>query len=116
MKNKIKNKRMILYLTAVVILLVGLISAALIYLAAENDSGNVLIDEFANSKKYRHALELYGGKLNLITDSLMRWFADLWRGESLAFTIAFIAIFISLIFFYAARHLSLNSDRSENKK
>lgn len=109
MKWEIKNKQTRLYLTAIIILLTGFASSVFIYLAAENDSGNILVDEFKNSKKYKHSLELYGGKLNVIADSLTRWFADLWQGESLAFTMAFITIFISVVFFYIARHMPSDS-------
>jgi len=58
-----------------------------------------------NSKKYIHDLELYGGKAAVLADDLMRWFAGLWHGKSLAFTIACVTIFISLWVFFAAAHL-----------
>jgi len=58
-----------------------------------------------HSKKYVHDLELYGGKSAVLADDFMRWFAELWHGKSLAFTVACIAIFISLGVFFAAAHL-----------
>lgn len=115
MKWKITNLQTRLYLIAAIILLVGLGSAVMIYLAAENDSGSVLgyeiVDGHAypirpeDSKMYRHDLELYGGKLNVLADEFTRWFVGLWYGKSLAFTVACITIFIFSGFFFVANHL-----------
>lgn len=112
MKRKIVNLQTGLYLISALILLVGLGSAAFIYQAAMNDSGSAsgyeVIGGFIypnageNSKKYVHDLELYGGKSAVLADDFMRWFAGLWHGKSLAFTVACITIFISLGVFFAA--------------
>lgn len=115
MKWKIANQRTGLYLIGAIILLVGLGSAVFIYQAAMNDpssaSGYEVIGGFIypstgeNSKKYMHDLELYGGKAAVLADEFMRWFAGLWHGTSLAFTVACITIIISLGVFLAAAHL-----------
>lgn len=112
MKWKIANQRTGLCLIGVIILLVGLGSAAFIYQAAMNDSssasgyevlgGFIYPSSGENSKKYMHDLELYGGKSAVLADEFMRWFAGLWHGTSLAFTVACITIVISLGFFLAA--------------
>ena len=109
-----------LYLIAAVILLVGLGGAVIIYLSADNDSADVTSYEMTggysypmapeDSKRYRHDLELYGGKANVIVYDFTRWFAGLWRGRSLAFTIACIAIVLSLGLFFVANRLP--SDRN----
>ncbi len=114
MKWKIANQRTGLYLIGAIILLVGLGSAAFIYQAARNDPGSAsgyeVIGGFIypstgeNSKKYMHDLELYGGKAAVLADEFMRWFAGLWHGTSLAFTVACITIIISLGVFLAAVH------------
>lgn len=127
MKWKITNLQIRLYLITAIILLVGLGSAILIYLSAENDSdsasgyeaigGYVYPMAPEDSKMYRHDLELYGGKANVLADEFMRWFVGLWHGKSLALTVACITIFISFGFFFVARHLQsdLKSDaRGEN--
>ena len=122
MKWKIINLQTRLYIIIAIILLVGFGSAVLIYLTTENDSGSVLGHEAItpeNSKMYAHDLELYGGKANVLADELMRWFAGLWHGKSLAFTIACITIFISFVFFFVAKHLpsDLKSDaRDKNNR
>jgi len=115
MKWKITDPQTYLNLIGIIILLVGLGSATLIYITAENDSGDVLgfeiIDGQAypiypeNSKMYVHSLQLFGGKAIVLMDEIRRWFVGLWRGKTLAFTVAFISILISIPFFFFAKHL-----------
>jgi len=110
---KTTNLRTRLYLISAIILMVGLSSSIWIYLTAGNDYKSVLGYEISgdnayliapeNSKKYVHDLELYGGKANVLANEFMSWFAGLWHGKSLAFTVACITIFISLGFFLVAR-------------
>ena len=113
MKWKTTNLQTRLYLIGAVILLAGLISSVWIYLTAGNDSESVLGYEIVggyaylitpdNSKKYVHDLKLVGGNALVFADEFSRWFIGLWHGRSLAFTVACIAIVISLGFFFAAR-------------
>jgi hypothetical protein len=129
MKWKIADLQHALNLISGIILLVGLGSAILIYQTAKNDSNGVLGYEQEggsvypimpeDSKKYLRDLELYSGKAGVLADEFSRWFIGLWRGKSLAFTVACIAILISFGVFYAAHHLpySLKSDvRRENNR
>jgi hypothetical protein len=116
MNWKILKQRTYLNLISAIILVVGLGSAALIYQRAGNDPYGALGYEVVdgtiypimpeNSKIYRHNLELYGGKLNVIMDDFRRWFAGLWHGKSLAFIIACTCTIISFGFFYAANYLT----------
>jgi hypothetical protein len=115
MKRKVAHLRESLILIGAIIMLVGLGSAILIYQSAGDDSGSVLgyeiIDGSAypikpeDSKVYRRDLELYGGKAAVIADDFSRWFVGLWHGKSLAFTVAGISLFISVVFFFAANRL-----------
>ncbi len=116
MKRKSLKTR--LYLIAAIILLAGLGSAVLIYQTAGNDSDNGLgYPGLDDSRMYRHDLELYGGKFNLITDEFMRWFAGLWHGKTLAYTITWITAIASFGLFMAARHFSGSTDtRAEDKR
>ncbi len=101
-----------LYLISAVILLAGVGSATWIYLTAGNNSDDVMGYETAgghvypvspeDSKMYMHNLELYGGKINVLANELVRWFAGLWHGKSLAYSVACISIIISFGFFFAA--------------
>ena len=124
---RIPDQRTRLNLISVAILLVGLMSAILIYRKAENNSYGVLGYEEGDgstypimpedSKSYLRDLELYGGKENMLIDELRRGFVGLWHGKSLAYTVACITVFISFGLFYAANHLPsrLKSDvPSEN--
>jgi hypothetical protein len=68
---------------------------------------------------YLHDLQLYSGKAGVLADEFRRWFVGLWYGKSLAFTVAYITLFISFVVFYAANHLPsrLKSDvHSENSR
>ncbi len=122
MKNSNLQKR--LYLITAVILLVGLGSAVLIYLKAGDSQRGVLGYEAAggevypispeDSKMYKHDLELYGGKMNVLADEFMRWFSGLWHGRTLAFTVAGITVVISFVLFFVARNLMSDSYAEDN--
>ena len=124
MKWKITDRRTCLNLIGAIILLVGLGTAILIYRTAENESRDVLGYEQGNgsvypvnpddSKKYLRDMELYGGKTNVLVDEFRRWFVGLWQGESLAFTVGCISVFISSGIFYAANYVpsGLETDMS----
>ncbi|GAB2897792.1 hypothetical protein LSG25_15780 [Paralcaligenes sp. KSB-10] len=92
------------YLAGVVILAVGLISAALIYiLAADNQ-----VDEIGSGKQYDFAVERIGGKAAVWAVHFNQWFGGLWHGKQLAFTLAFISIGAALVCFLIARSLSFD--------
>ncbi len=111
MKWKTATLQTRLYLAAAIILLVGLGIAVRIYLTAGN-APDILGYEAENSKMYRHDLELYGGKANVLAAEFSRWFAGLWQGTSLAWTVACIAMFLSVGILFVAYHLpsALESD------
>ena len=102
---------------SLVIALVGLSSALLIYLTAGEDSGLdenvqiVVVDgktyrvPLASTKSYRRELQRFGGGAALLFDDLDRWFEGLWRGRSLAITLAWITAFVSVGLFLFARQL-----------
>jgi hypothetical protein len=56
-------------------------------------------DPFA-SKKYVRELELYGGKINILAVELHQWLASLWRGKTLAYTIACLTIILSSLLWF----------------
>jgi hypothetical protein len=109
MNNNTANVQKRLYIIAVIVLLIGLGSAASVYLTAGNAADNQEI-HFENSKRYVHNLEVYGGKMNVLADQLCRWFDGLWHGRSLALTISCITLFVSLVIFLVA----LNSPPDPN--
>ncbi|HVN72294.1 MAG TPA: hypothetical protein VMU10_09780 [Desulfomonilia bacterium] len=115
---KWKDYRLLLLSIATLVLIAGLVSAVSIYRTAEDDAGGALGYEVVggsvypimpeDTKMYSHDLELYGGKAAVLADELRLWFAGLWHGKSLAYTIAFLSIVIALGFIFAARHLPSN--------
>lgn len=90
----------------VAILLVGLASAALVYVFASDDSSAGAADRITGAKMYQHNLELMGGKAAVYADRFDRWFASLWQGRTLAYTVAVIAIAIAVACFWVAHLLS----------
>jgi hypothetical protein len=101
MKKRTVKRR--LYQIAAIILLVGLTCSVLIYLYAEKDEESTMITQFEQSKRYRHDLELTGGKGIVALSNFMKWFESLWKGEALAFTMAGLSIFSSLVVFLIAK-------------
>jgi hypothetical protein len=102
-----------LYLASAVTLLVGLVTAVLIYWLAMNDStsdsGYETIGGFVYptgggyTKKYIHDLQVYGGNAAMLSDMFMRWVSGLWHGKSLSFTVAGIAFVVSFGVFVVAK-------------
>ena len=112
-----------LYLIDSFILVLGLISAAAVYAIAGDDSDNAIGYEVVNgvvhpiasgdSKRYRHDLERYGGKMAILTDEFGNWFSGLWHGKRLAYTIAALSVALSAAIFFVASRLA--SDRNPDR-
>lgn len=115
MDDRIAELRTRLYVACIAILATGLLGAALIYATAEDDpedaASYVMIDGAAypiapgSSKTYVRQLQRYGGKAAVIFDEFSRWFGALWQGKSLAITVAWISVLVSLAVFLFARYL-----------
>ena len=114
MSNAELKKR--LRLSCLVILMAGLCGAMLIYQLAEDipdaSLGYVIVNgtvyplATGDSKIYRREVQRFGGKAALLFDDFNRWFADLWRGKTLARTVALISILISLGIYLFANSLA----------
>ncbi|HMA90731.1 MAG TPA: hypothetical protein VKP89_18525 [Burkholderiales bacterium] len=102
-----------LQLASGLILVLGLCAAVLIYRAADAGADEAVAYEIINgqaysvaptdSKLYNRELERIGGKAALLFADFARWFAGLWRGKSLAFTVAFLTATASAGLFLIAR-------------
>jgi len=57
---------------------------------------NPLGDPFDN-KKYIHDLQVYGGTANVLAAEFREWFAGLWYGKNLAYTIAVLTVLAVLV-------------------
>jgi hypothetical protein len=109
------GQRKIIRLASAAVLALGLCGAALIYVFAPADSAVAVGYEVINgtaypvapadSKAYQRELERFGGKANVLAAELTRWFAGLWRGRKLSFTVAFLSIVVSLALYLCARLL-----------
>ena len=109
-----------LYLFSALMLLLGLTSAGAIYVVSGDDSDNATGYEIVNgvaypfasgdSKRYRHDLERYGGKMAVITDEFGNWFSGLWHGKSLAYTVAAVSIALSGVLFLIASQLATDGE------
>jgi predicted NBD/HSP70 family sugar kinase len=92
-----------------VILLVGLGSAATIYMTAASAPDDPFA-EFEKSKKFTYELERMVGKAAIVANDLNRWFAGLWQGESLAYTVAVITVIVAAGYYFIAT--SLESEKN----
>lgn len=108
--SKLKKR---LQLASGLILVLGLCAAVLIYRAADTGADEAVAYEIiigqaysvapTDSKLYNRELERIGGKAALLFADFDRWFAGLWRGRSLAFTVAFLTATASAGLFLIAR-------------
>jgi hypothetical protein len=105
----------VIRLASAAVLALGLCAAALIYVFAPDDAAGTVGYEVINgvaypvapadSKAYQRELERFGGKANVLAAELTRWFASLWQGRKLAFTIAFLSFAVSLALYLYAKFL-----------
>jgi hypothetical protein len=100
--------RRLKYITAA-ILVVGFGAAISVYFAASARPENPLGYEPLETKQYLHDLEVYGGKANVLAAEFREWFAGLWYGKHLAFTIAVITVLLvaAVRFAFAMRATSM---------
>lgn len=82
----------------------GFSTALLIYLRSEEALPDPLA-EFIHSKKFAYELERMGGKAALAANDLNGWFAGLWRGQNLAFTVAAVTLIIAAGYYVIASGL-----------
>jgi hypothetical protein len=115
LKRKRPGLRTFLHIISALILVVGSISAFLIYHSAVNepadDSGYEVIGGFiypgggASNKRYVHDLQLYGGKSAVLADDFVRWFSGLWHGTNLAYTVGVITLIVSFLIFIVGNNV-----------
>jgi len=109
------------------ILVFGLLAAAIVYLTAPPQIGANGGDHAAgtaaysivprDSKQYFSDVQNVGGKPALLADDLNWWLADLWHGRRLAYTMAALTIIFALTCFVAGHALSRlpSTNRLESK-
>ena len=97
--------------------MIGLFGALSIYFTAGEDSetdenvqilvvdGKTYRIPLASTKMYQRELRRFGGEAAVLFDDFNRWFAGLWRGRSLAITVAWITAAVSLGLLVLARRM-----------
>ena len=53
-------------------------------------------------------MEVYGGTANLLATELRLWFASLWHGERLAYTVAVLTLVAAWAYGFFTRPLALD--------
>lgn len=82
------------------ILAAGFAAAAAIY--ARNAMPGAAEYELERTRLYRHDLEVYGGRANVLADDFREWFSGLWHGRPLAFTVAVLTVLAALAYRFVA--------------
>src|SRR5262249_33555396 len=112
-----RSLRRRLVIWSAVVAVVGLSTALAIYLpigegaGADEDYQILIVDgqvyriPLADTKMYRRDLQRFGGTAAVVLDEFSRWFAGLWRGRSLAITLAWITAFVSVVLLLLARRI-----------
>jgi len=103
---------MVAYYCGAAILLVGFVTAAIVYVFAGDDSDADAAAEVANARMYQHNLEVIGGKFAVYLDEFNRWFASLWHGRALAYTLGVLAIAIAALCVWVGDLMSRVGDDS----
>ena len=87
------------------ILIVGFTAAAVAYVVASVRPENPLGYDPLQTKKYLHDLEVYGGTANVLAAEFREWFAGLWYGRNLSYTIAVLTLLVvGVVRFFAVTH------------
>ena len=107
MSRKNSTLQIFLYLTCVFILLAGLVGATIIYVRATDDMSDAVSNQSVggygyaisphDSKQYLSDLENYGGTVAVLADDFNWWFAGLWHGKRLAYTLTVLVIGAALV-------------------
>jgi len=107
-----------IYYWGVGILLIGLTAGLLIYIFTPDDEGMDYTRQIASGRMYQHNIAVMGGKFAVYVDQFNLWFGGLWHGRPLAYTVAVLAVAISLVCFCLAWIVSqpLPNGRDERRE
>ncbi|MGH9441382.1 MAG: hypothetical protein ACRD16_03830 [Thermoanaerobaculia bacterium] len=96
------------------VLAAGFVGAVVIFLAAGPEPENALGYDPMDTKMYRHDLEVYGGTANVLAAEFLDWFAGLWHGRNLAFTVAALTVLTVLAIRFVGRRLPEDEAEEED--
>lgn len=80
-----------------ILLAAGFGAALVAWIVARARPENPLGYDPLENKKYLHDLQVYGGTANVLAAEFREWFAGLWYGKNLAYTIAVLTILVVLV-------------------
>lgn len=103
------------YIITASIFAVGFSSAIAIFLTAAEPATDPFA-EFEKSKKFAYELERMGGKAALAAHDFNKWFAGLWQGKSLAYTVAVFTICIAAGYYVIATGLEAEASRESEDR
>ena len=105
-KQRLTRAQVWFYLAGYVVLAAGSAGSVWAYRRAVWDEvGDAVIASTYNTKKYQDQMERIGGKANILATDVQQWFAGLWHGRHLAYTLAVLTFAIALMCFYIAHFL-----------
>ena len=101
MRSSLRDPRTRHLAVAAAIVIVGLASAAVIFIRASGGTPEGLLELSADtSKKYLRDLEMYGGTANVLAVEFSAWFGSLWHGRRLAYTVATLSLVGALAYVF----------------
>lgn len=83
-----------------------------IYLTAGDLPDNPFA-EYENSRRFSLEVQRMGGRMALVAHDLSSWFAGLWQGRQLAWTVACITIVIAAGYYMIASGVQHTGDPHE---
>jgi hypothetical protein len=95
-----------LYGVGYFVLIAGSLGSAWAYRVGGNaDARDALNAGIYDSRMYSYRLEQTAGKANVLGFEIRQWFAGLWHGTALAYTLAVLSFVIALGCFFVAIYL-----------
>jgi hypothetical protein len=85
------------------ILACGLAGAVVIWLV--NAPPPDLGPDLESSKVYLRQMEVVGGTANVLASEFRNWFAGLWHGRTLAYTVAVLTVLVAFVYDFFAMPL-----------
>ena len=82
------------------ILLAGLAAAVAIYFTAPPPPTDPAEYGITDTKANVREMEYIGGKANVLAVQFRGWFASLWHGQRLAFTVAALTLVAAFVFWF----------------
>jgi hypothetical protein len=102
-KARLTRSQVRLYAAGYIVLILGSAGSVLAYRSAVADElGDSLMAQARATRDYQGKMEYVGGKANVLGAEIQDWFAGLWHGRNLAYTLAVLTLVVSLACFYVA--------------